>query len=68
MNAEDRFDVFGHHMAVARSRHRWRNEGKRRLTPATLPDSVAEPGLAGYQADLYHASATPLHGEVRRLP
>jgi hypothetical protein len=69
---EWRFDVFGTLIAVVATTAGWETyllgtEGKRRPAGFVVPDFVTADELAQFLADLFHESATPTNGEVRRL-
>ena len=67
-----RFNVFGHIYELRRESGSWRalavgNDGK--LGPAgfEVPSFVEDSELEQYLYDLFHESATPKNGDVRRL-
>lgn len=67
-----RFNVFGRIFAIQREGARWQayvveNDGKRRPAGFVVPEFIEEHELAQYLADLFHESATPTNGEVRRM-
>lgn len=67
-----RFNVFGRMVEVQRQGAQWQAllvgpDGKRRPAGFVVPDFVAPDELAQYLADLFHESATPSNGEVRRI-
>lgn len=69
---ELRFEVYGRRIAVGRCGDDWAAwdlgaDGKRRPADFQIPRFVAEAELAQYLADLFHESATPAHGDVRRI-
>ncbi|MDM0114842.1 hypothetical protein QTI66_22020 [Variovorax sp. J22R133] len=68
-----RFNVFGHIVGIERQGDRWQAfdmgaEGKRRPAAFVVPEFIPEHELEQYLADLFHESATPTNGEVRRIP
>lgn len=67
-----RFDIFGRIVQVDRHRDGWRAwdigpDGKRAPAGFVVPDFLAEDEIAQYLFDLFHESATPGRGDVRRL-
>lgn len=67
-----RFDVFGRIFLVRREGAQWRawqvgNDGKRAPAGFVVPDFLPEDELEQYLYDLFHESATPGKGDVRRL-
>ncbi|RQP24047.1 DUF7661 family protein [Piscinibacter terrae] len=67
-----RFNVFGRIVLVQREGALWQAyavgaDGKRSPAGFVVPDFVAEQDLAQYLADLFHESATPTNGGVRRI-
>ncbi|WP_323119768.1 DUF7661 family protein [Burkholderia alba] len=72
MTIEYRFDVFGKLIAVTRAADRWQAfypgaDGKRRPANFVIPDFIDAHELGQYLGDLFHESATPARGDVRRL-
>jgi hypothetical protein len=72
MNAS-RFNVFGRLYELRREAGRWRalsvgNDGK--LGPAgfEVPSFIEDAEMEQFLFDLFHESATPGNGDVRRLP
>lgn len=68
-----RFNVFGRLFLVRREGDRWQAyalgaDGKRAPAGFVVPDFIEEAELAQYLFDLFHESATPGNGDVRRLP
>lgn len=68
-----RFDVFGHIYELRREADAWRvlavgNGGL--LGPAgfEVPSFIENSELEQYLFDLFHESATPTNGDIRRLP
>lgn len=71
--AEIRIDVFGQVVALQRRDGAWSaffvaGDGKRRPADFVVPDFVEEGELEQFLFDLFHESATPGNGDVRRLP
>ncbi len=67
-----RFDIFGRIVQVERHHDGWRAwdigpDGKRAPAGFVVPDFLAEDEIAQYLFDLFHESATPGRGDVRRL-
>jgi hypothetical protein len=67
-----RFNVFGRIVEVQRQGARWHAlqvgvDGKRSPAGFVVPDFVGEDEIAQYLADLFHESATPDNGDVRRI-
>ena len=67
-----RFDVFGRVLAVRRDGGAWRvysvgADGKLGEAGTVIPDFVAESELEQYLADIFHESARPGMGDVRRI-
>lgn len=67
-----RFDIFGRILLVARDADAWQAwwvgaDGKRALASFVIPDFVEEAELEQYLFDLFHESATPGKGDVRRI-
>ena len=69
---ELKFNVFGRLIAISATEGGWvafhlGADGKRRPADLVVPDFVLEEELCQYLADIYHESATPTNGEVRRI-
>lgn len=67
-----RFNVFGRIVLVQREAGQWqvhavRADGKRSPAGFVVPDFIDEREIAQYLFDLFHESATPGHGDVRRI-
>ncbi len=67
-----RFNVFGRVVLIQREGTSWQAyavgaDGKRSPAGFVVPDFVTEQELAQYLADLFHESATPTNGDVRRI-
>ena len=67
-----RFDVFGRIYSIRRVGPSWQvdavgTDGKRAPADFVIPDFVAEEDLEQYLFDLFHESATPGRGDVRRI-
>lgn len=67
-----RFDVYGRIFAVRRDGESWRvyavgADGKLGEVHIVIPDFVAESELEQYLADIFHESARPGLGDVRRI-
>jgi hypothetical protein len=67
-----RFHVFGRMFYVQREGSVWRaysvgGEGKRVPAGIVIPDFIATDEIEQYLADIFHESATPANGEIRRL-
>ena len=67
-----RFNVFGRIIEVRRESGAWRSfaigaDGKRGPSGIEIPPFVEDGELEQYLHDLFHESATPDNGEVRRL-
>ncbi|AOJ05086.1 MULTISPECIES: DUF7661 family protein [Burkholderia] len=67
-----RFDVFGRQILIERMQDRWvpfypGTDGKRRPAHFVIPDFLEADELSQYLGDLFHESATPDNGDVRRL-
>jgi len=67
-----RFDVFGRILLVARDAHAWQAwwagaDGKRAPAGIVIPDFIEEAQLEQYLFDLFHESATPGRGDIRRI-
>ncbi len=70
---EARFDVFGRIVLVRRVQTWWETyaigaDGKRAPAGFVVPPFVEEAELEQYLFDLFHESATPGKGDVRRIP
>jgi hypothetical protein len=68
-----RFNVFGRIFLVRREAGLWQafaigSDGKRVPAGFVVPDFVEEAELEQYLYDLFHESATPGNGDVRRIP
>lgn len=68
-----RFNVFGRIFLVCRENGLWQayalgDDGKRRRAGFVVPDFIEEAELEQYLTDLFHESATPWNGDVRRIP
>lgn len=67
-----RFNVFGRIFEVRRESGGWRafsigDDGKRGPSGFEIPSFVEEEELEQYLFDIFHESATPRNGDVRRL-
>jgi hypothetical protein len=67
-----RFNVFGRIVAIQREGAMWQAyavgpDGKRSPAAFVVPDFVEEDDLEQYLFDLFHESATPSNGDVRRI-
>jgi len=67
-----RFNVFGRIFEVRRESGAWRSfaigaDGKRGRSGFKIPSFVEDGELEQYLHDLFHESATPTSGEVKRL-
>jgi hypothetical protein len=67
-----RFSVFGRIYLVQREGSLWQayalgNDGKRSPAGFVIPDFIAEGEMEQYLFDLFHESATPSNGDVRRI-
>jgi hypothetical protein len=67
-----RFNVFGRIVAIQREGAMWQayavgTDGKRSPAAFVVPDFVEEDDLEQYLFDLFHESATPSNGDVRRI-
>lgn len=67
-----RFDVFGRMFLIRREGGLWQAyalgfDGKRSPAGFVVPEFVAEAELEQYLFDLFHESATPGSGDVRRI-
>ena len=70
--ADLRFNVFGRIVLIRRERDLWQAyavgaDGKRSPAGFVVPAFVEEAELEQFLYDLFHESATPGSGEVRRL-
>jgi hypothetical protein len=68
-----RFNIFGRIFAIQREGATWQayavgSDGKRSPAAFVVPDFVEEDELEQYLFDLFHESATPTNGDVRRIP
>lgn len=69
---EQRFDVFGQVYAIRRKAGMWEAfaigaDGKRAPAGFVIPDFIADAELEQYLFDLFHESAAPGRGDIRRL-
>jgi hypothetical protein len=69
---EHRFNVFGKIYAVRREAGLWQayaigGDGKRVPAGFVIPDFIEDAELAQFLFDLFHESATPRNGDVRRI-
>jgi hypothetical protein len=67
-----RFNVFGQVFLIAREGGEWKAwsagaDGKRAPAGFVIPDFIEEGELEQYLFDLFHESATPGQGDVRRI-
>jgi hypothetical protein len=67
-----RFNVFGRILLIARDAGQWQawsvgGDGKRAPAGFVIPDFIEEAELEQYLFDLFHESATPGNGDVRRI-
>lgn len=67
-----RFNVFGRIVAVGRAGASWQPyvvgaDGKRSPAAFVIPDFVEEGEIEQYLFDLFHESATPGNGDVKRI-
>ena len=67
-----RFNVFGRIVQVQREGALWQAysvgaDGKRAPAGFVVPDFVGEDEMEQYLFDLFHESATPANGDVRRI-
>jgi hypothetical protein len=67
-----RFNVFGRIFVIQREGARWQAyavgaDGKRSPAGFVVPEFIGEHELAQYLGDLFHESATPTNGEVRKI-
>ena len=72
LDGDLRFDVFGRRFLLRRDAGRWQafalgNDGKRRPADFVVPDEVEASELEQYLYDVFHESATPSNGDVRRI-
>ena len=72
MSTAPRFNVFGRIYSIERKDARWvaflhGADGKRGPAGFVVPDFVPEDELEQYLYDLFHESATPTNGGVRRV-
>jgi hypothetical protein len=70
---EQRFNVFGRIYLVRREAGLWQAyavgaDGKRAPAAFVIPDFIEDAELEQYLFDLFHESATPGNGDVRRIP
>jgi hypothetical protein len=71
--ADLRFNIFGRIVLIRRERDLWQAyavgaDGKRSPAGFVVPAFVEEAELEQFLYDLFHESATPGNGDVRRLP
>ena len=67
-----RFNVFGRIYLIQREGDLWQAyqvgpDGKRAAAGFVVPDFIADDELEQYLFDLFHESATPANGDVRRI-
>jgi hypothetical protein len=67
-----RFSVFGRIYVVQREGNLWQayavgSDGKRSPAGFVIPDFIEEEEMEQYLFDLFHESATPGNGDVRRI-
>jgi hypothetical protein len=67
-----RFSVFGRIYVVQREGNLWQayavgNDGKRSPAGFVIPDFIQEGEMEQYLFDLFHESATPGNGDLRRI-
>ena len=67
-----RFNVFGRVFLIRREGDAWQAyavgaDGKRLPAGFVVPDFIEDAELDQYLFDLFHESATPGHGDVRRI-
>jgi hypothetical protein len=67
-----RFNVFGHIYLVRREAGFWQvytvgNDGKRLPANIVIPAFIEDAELEEFLFDLFHESATPTNGDVRRI-
>ena len=72
MSTALRFNVFGRIYSIERTGSRWvaflhGADGKRGPAGFVVPDFIPEGELEQYLYDLFHESATPTNGDVRRI-
>ena len=68
-----RFNVFGRIFLIRREGSLWQAyavgaDGKRSPAGFVVPDFIEDAELEQYLFDLFHESAAPGNGDVRRLP
>ena len=68
-----RFNVFGRVYLIRREGGLWQpfalgSDGKRSPAGFVIPDFIEDGELEQYLFDLFHESASPGNGDVRRLP
>lgn len=68
-----RFNVFGRIVAVERKGASWQAyavgaDGKRSPAAFVIPEFIEEAEIEQYLFDLFHESATPGNGDVKRIP
>jgi len=67
-----RFNVFGRIYRIERQGSEWRAfsegaDGKSSPAHLVIPDFIGQEELEQFLADLFHESATPTNGDVRRI-
>jgi hypothetical protein len=67
-----RFNVFGRIFLIRREGSLWQayalgSDGKRSPADFVVPDFIEEAEMEQYLFDLFHESATPGNGDVRRV-
>lgn len=67
-----RFNVFGRIVLIQRQADLWQAyslglDGKRSPADFVVPDFIEEDEMEQYLFDLFHESATPGNGDVRRI-
>ena len=67
-----RFNVFGRIFLVRREGNHWQayavgSDGKRSPAGFVIPDFIEDEELEQYLFDLFHESAAPGNGDVRRM-
>jgi len=67
-----RFSVFGRIFSIRREGAAWQAyavgaDGKRSPAGFVVPDFIGEEEMEQYLFDLFHESATPGNGDVRRI-
>lgn len=72
MNGQ-RFNVFGRIFLIRREGALWQayavgTDGKRAPAGFVVPAFVEDSEIEQYLYDLFHESATPTNGDVRRIP